>query len=83
MTVGPSLAASPEPFAHRRNVASLGLFYRCYFGTCSSELTRLASLSCSGERTTHYSDRLHDISLTIPRPPFQGCLCQQFLYSHS
>ena len=27
-TVGPSLAASLEPLAHRRNVASLSLFYR-------------------------------------------------------
>ena len=31
-TVGPSLAASLEPLAHRRNVASLSLFYRYYFG---------------------------------------------------
>ena len=30
--VGPSLAASLEPLAHRRNVASLSLFYRYYFG---------------------------------------------------
>ena len=29
---GPSLAASLEPLAHRRNVASLSLFYRYYFG---------------------------------------------------
>ena len=28
--VGPSLAASLEPFGHRRNVASLSLFYRYY-----------------------------------------------------
>ena len=28
MTVGPSLAASLEPFAHRQNVTSLSLFYR-------------------------------------------------------
>ena len=27
-TIGPSLAASLEPLAHRRNVASLSLFYR-------------------------------------------------------
>ena len=27
-TVGPSLKASLEPLAHRRNVASLGFFYR-------------------------------------------------------
>ena len=37
-TVGPSLAASLEPLAHRRNVASLNLFYRYYFCRCSSEL---------------------------------------------
>ena len=40
-TVGPSLAASLEPLAHRRNVASLSLFYRYYFGKCSSELAQL------------------------------------------
>ena len=43
-TVGLSLAASLEPLAYRRNVASLSLFYSCYFfsigviGRCSSEL---------------------------------------------
>ena len=31
-TVGPSLSASLEPLAHRRNGASLSLFYRYYFG---------------------------------------------------
>ena len=31
-TVGPSHAASLELLAHRRNVASLSLFYRYYFG---------------------------------------------------
>ena len=31
------LAASLEPLAHRRNVASLSLFYRYYFGRCSFE----------------------------------------------
>ena len=31
-TVAPSLAASLEPLAHRRNVVSLSLFYRYYFG---------------------------------------------------
>ena len=36
--VGPSLAASLEPLAHRRNVAILSLFYRYHFGRCSSEL---------------------------------------------
>ena len=31
-TVAPSLAASLEPLAHRRNVANLSLFYRYYCG---------------------------------------------------
>ena len=59
-TVGPSLAASLEPLAHRQNVASLSLFYRYYFGRCSSELAKLVPLPYSGGRSTHYSDRLHD-----------------------
>ena len=33
-TVGSSFAASLEPLAHHRNVASLSLFYRYYFGRC-------------------------------------------------
>ena len=39
--VGPSPAASLEPLAHCRNVASLSLFYRYYFGRCSWELVPL------------------------------------------
>ena len=46
-TVGPSLATSPEPLAHRRNVASLSLFYRYYFGRCSSEQGQLVPLPFS------------------------------------
>ena len=42
--VGPLLAASVEPLAHHRNVASLYLFYRYYFGRCSSELAQLVPL---------------------------------------
>ena len=37
-TASSSLAASFEPLAHRRNVASLSLFSRHYFGRSSSEL---------------------------------------------
>ena len=66
-TVGPSLVASLEPLVHRWNVASLILFYRYYFGRCSSEVAQLVPLSFSWERSTHYCDRLHDFSVTIPR----------------
>ena len=66
-TVGPSLAASLEPLSHRRNVASLSLFNRCYFGRCSRELAQLVSLSYSRGSPTRYSGRLQDFSVTIPR----------------
>ena len=65
--VGPSLAASLEPLAHCRNVASLSLFYRCCFGRCSSELAQLVPLLFSRGRSTRYSDRLHDFSVIILR----------------
>ena len=66
-TVGPSLAVSLEPLAHRQNVVSLSFFYRYYFGRCSSELAQLVLLTYSRGRSICYSDRLHDFSITIPR----------------
>ena len=66
-TVGPSLATSLEPLAHLRNVASLSLFYRYYFGRYSSELAQLVPLPYSQGRSSRYSDRLHNFSFTIPR----------------
>ena len=65
--IGPLLAASLEPLAHRRNGASLSLFYRYYFGRCSLELAQLVPLPFSRGRSTRYSDRLHDFSVIIPR----------------
>ena len=66
--VGPSLGASLEPLVQCQNVASLSLFYRYYFGRySSSELAQLVPLPYSRGRYTHYSDRLHDFSVTIPR----------------
>ena len=66
-TVGPSLAASLEPLAHHQNLATLSPFCRCYLGRCSSELAQLVPLPFSCGRSTQYSDRLHDSSVTIPR----------------
>ena len=48
-------------------MASLSLFYRDYFGRYSSELAQLVALPFSRGRSTRYSDRLHDFSVTIPR----------------
>ena len=66
-TVGPSIAASFKPLAHRQNVAHLSLFCRYYFGRCSSELTQLVLLPYSRGRSTHYCDILDDFSVTNPR----------------
>ena len=66
-TVGLSLAASLEPLAHHWSVASLSLFYRYYFGKCSSELAQLVPLPYSWGSSTFYSDGLHDFSVTILR----------------
>ena len=52
--VGPSLAASLEPLALCRNVASLSLFYRYYFGRCSSELAQLKTDKLNRKVSTHY-----------------------------
>ena len=65
-TAGLSLAAFLEPLAHRRNVASLSLFYRYYFGRCSSELAQLVPVPFSRGKSTRYSHRLHDFTVTIP-----------------
>ena len=66
-TVGPALVASLEPLVHRRNVASLYLFYRYYFGRCPFELTKLVLLPYSRGRSTRYSDRFPDFSVTSSR----------------
>ena len=62
-----SLVASLEPLSHRRNVASLNLFYRYYFGRYFSELAQMVPLPFSQGRSTHYFDRLHDFWVTISR----------------
>ena len=65
--VWPSLAACLEPLVHRRNLASLSLFYRYYIGRCSSELAQLVPLPYSRGRSTRYSNRLHDFYVNIRR----------------
>ena len=60
--VSSSLAAPID-----RNAASLSLSYRYYFGICSSELAVMVPLRYSRGRSTRYSYRLHDFSVTISR----------------
>ena len=66
ITVGSSLATSLEPLAHCQNVSNLSLFYRYYFRRCPSELTQMVPLHYSPGRSTRYSGRLHEFSVSIP-----------------
>ena len=66
-TVGHSLSGCLESLARRQNIVSLSLFYRHYFGRCSSEVAEVVLLPFSCGRSTRYSDRLHDFAVTIPR----------------
>ena len=63
-TVGPSLAVSLEHLVHCRNISSLSLFYRYYFGRCSG-LVQLVPVPYSRGRSTRYCDRLHDFFLSF------------------
>ena len=62
-TVGPLLAASLQPLTHHRNVASLNLFFRHYFGKCSSELAQLVPLILEGNLLVILIDSIIFLSL--------------------
>ena len=54
-----------ETFPHCLNVATLTIFCRYFFGRCSPELAELFLIPYLSGRSTRYSDRLHDFSVTI------------------
>ena len=49
------------------SVSSWSLFYRYDFGRCSAELVQLVPLPFFRGRSTRYTDRVHNFSVTIPR----------------
>ena len=61
------LLAASLAAANHRNVTGLSLFYRYYFGRCSSEQGQLVQLPFFRGRSSRYSDRLFDFSVTFPR----------------
>ena len=56
---------SIESLPHCLNVATLSLFCRYCFGRCSSELAELFLLPYLCGRSTRYSNRLHNFTVTI------------------
>ena len=73
-SVGPPLAAFLEPLAHCQNITSLDLFYRYYFCRCSSEMAEMVPLFYFQGKFSHFSDRCHDFSVTIPRCYKDACV---------
>ena len=79
--VGPSLAASLELLAHRRNVSNFSFFYKYYFGSYPSELAQLFHfLILEGGLLVILIDCMISLS---PFLDVTGCLRQQFLFSQS
>ena len=63
---GTTLAATLNLIIHQ-NVPTLILFYRYYFGRCSSEMVEMVQFPCSCGRCNRYFNKLHDFSVNIPR----------------
>ena len=62
-TVGTSFAALLNPWLIVEMWSAWVFLYRYYFGRCSSEQAQLVPLLRG--RSTRYSDRSHDFSVTI------------------
>ena len=79
-TVGPSLVTSIESLAYCQNVASSSLFYRYYFGGCSSELVQLVPLRfrVPGSFTLECREVLTTLGF-IPKIPFTSHLSTEFI----
>ena len=59
--IGPTLAANLQPLSHRRDIASLSLFYKYYHGRCSEELSSLVPSTRVATRVTRLSQRSHPL----------------------
>ena len=74
--VGPTLAATLQPLSHRRDVASLSLFYKYYHGRCSAELLSLVPPPKVAKRVTRLSANSHPFTVAVPT-------CKKSFYSSS
>ena len=57
--VGSGLSSDFQALSHRRDVASLSLFYKYYYGKCSTELADLVRPKCVTVRSTRFSEQMH------------------------
>ena len=74
--VGPDLSSNFQFLSHRRNVASLSLFYKYFHGSCSDELKSLTPTLKSFNCVTRYSANAHPFTVQLPS-------CNRQFYSTS
>ena len=74
--IGPTLASELLPLSHRRDVASLALFYKYFSGRCSSELSSLVPPTKVFNRSTRLSRSSHPFTVDLPH-------CVKRFYSRS
>ena len=65
--VGPELSADLHALSHRRDVASLSLFYKYYYRKCSSELADLVPRKHVPVRSTRFSNQMHLHTVNLPK----------------
>ena len=65
--VGSALYSTLEPLSQRRDVASLSLFYRYYFGRCSDGLHTSMFPTFVASRSTRRVNSLHSFCVQVPQ----------------
>ena len=65
LIASPPLTASLPSLSCRRDVASLSLFYKYYFGHCSGELAGCVPPPLARPRATRQSDQAHSFSVEL------------------
>ena len=64
--VGPDVCSNLQSLCHRRNVASLSLFYKYFHGYCSDDLKERTPSLKIFSRTTRFSSAAHPLTVQIP-----------------
>ena len=64
--VGSGLSFDLQALSHRRDFASLSLFYKYYYWKCTSELTDLVPPKRATVRSTRFSEQMHRHTVNSP-----------------
>ena len=64
--VGSGLSSDLQALSHRRDVASLSLFYKYYYGKCSSEFADLVPPKRVTVKSNRFSEQMHHHTVNSP-----------------